>query len=199
MSLTTRSWRILPAELRRARIACGLTQIELADRLGVDQASVSRWENGRQNPDRQIQKQIRDLLFRGRTLSDARLSHFIATSSSIITLINMRGQYVAASSAFRKVWDTEKPFQTYLTPSLDMAWTMAASVGLFRGEIASMQVPATALTPDRREIPTFGIWHLTSTIDGDPLLLGDITLPSEETYQQISKDGIVVTPLEALF
>ncbi len=198
MSQSIRSWRALPAELKRARLANAMTQTELAERLGVDQASVSRWENGRQTPDRQIQTRLRDLLFRGRTLADARLAHFISNSTAMITLINMRGQYVAASPAFRKIWDIEKPFQSYLTPSLTMAWTMAASVGLFRGEIASMRVPAEALTPDRTVVPTLANWHLRNTADGEPLLLGEITLPSPELYRQASEEGIIVTPLDAL-
>jgi len=37
-----------PAELRAARLALGLTQPELGERLGVHWTTVSRWENGRQ-------------------------------------------------------------------------------------------------------------------------------------------------------
>jgi transcriptional regulator with XRE-family HTH domain len=33
-------------ELRDARTASGLTQVELAERLGVSQASIARWETG---------------------------------------------------------------------------------------------------------------------------------------------------------
>lgn len=35
-----------PAELRAAREALGLSQRALAERLGVPQATVSRWETG---------------------------------------------------------------------------------------------------------------------------------------------------------
>jgi putative transcriptional regulator len=36
--------------LREARTAAGLTQQQLADRLGVDQAVIARWETGVQEP-----------------------------------------------------------------------------------------------------------------------------------------------------
>lgn len=36
--------------LREARLTGGLTQQELADRLGVDQAVIARWESGAREP-----------------------------------------------------------------------------------------------------------------------------------------------------
>jgi putative transcriptional regulator len=36
--------------LRDARLAAGLTQRELAERLGVEQPHIARWESGRQEP-----------------------------------------------------------------------------------------------------------------------------------------------------
>lgn len=42
--------RNVPARLRRLRTALGLTQTELAARLGVSFASVNRWERGHTSP-----------------------------------------------------------------------------------------------------------------------------------------------------
>lgn len=36
--------------IQQARVRAGLTQAELADRLGTSQAVVSRWERGRRTP-----------------------------------------------------------------------------------------------------------------------------------------------------
>ena len=33
-------------QLRRARLSQGLSQIQVAEKLGVSQAAVSNWENG---------------------------------------------------------------------------------------------------------------------------------------------------------
>lgn len=34
------------AELRKARLALGMSQQQLADEFGVDRVTVARWENG---------------------------------------------------------------------------------------------------------------------------------------------------------
>jgi transcriptional regulator with XRE-family HTH domain len=39
-----------PQELRAAREAMGITQQELADKLGVGQGTISRWEAGERQP-----------------------------------------------------------------------------------------------------------------------------------------------------
>lgn len=39
-----------PDELRELRKQAGLSQAELADRIGVHQVSVSRWETGLNDP-----------------------------------------------------------------------------------------------------------------------------------------------------
>lgn len=36
--------------IRRRRIACGLTQQELGDRLGLHKTTISHWENGIASP-----------------------------------------------------------------------------------------------------------------------------------------------------
>ncbi len=41
---------MLGENLRKLRIATGLSQVELSDRLGVTKQSVSNWENGNIQP-----------------------------------------------------------------------------------------------------------------------------------------------------
>lgn len=41
---------LLPKAIREARKKCGLTQAEMADQLGVSQATISFWENGTETP-----------------------------------------------------------------------------------------------------------------------------------------------------
>lgn len=38
-------------KIRNLRLQRGLTQMELADRLGTSQSSITSWENGRREPD----------------------------------------------------------------------------------------------------------------------------------------------------
>jgi transcriptional regulator with XRE-family HTH domain len=52
-------WR---SQLRILRGYHGLKQAALAEMLRIDQATVSRWENGRQEPDLAGRRRLRDLL-----------------------------------------------------------------------------------------------------------------------------------------
>ena len=41
----------IPEQLKKARTEMGLTQMEMASRLGVEKGSVSNWERGVNGPD----------------------------------------------------------------------------------------------------------------------------------------------------
>lgn len=49
------------AKIRKFRDGLGLTQGELADKLGVTYSAVSQWENGRATPRNKVLKQLADL------------------------------------------------------------------------------------------------------------------------------------------
>ena len=49
-----------PALIKRLRFLASLKQCELAQQLGVDQATVSRWERGVYVPDIQLQRVLRE-------------------------------------------------------------------------------------------------------------------------------------------
>lgn len=44
------SWMLLQGQLMRGRKARGLTQADVAERLGVSKASFVRWEHGKAEP-----------------------------------------------------------------------------------------------------------------------------------------------------
>lgn len=50
--------------IKRFRESIRQTQATFSELLGVDQATVSRWESGKQTPDLNMQKRIRDMLSR---------------------------------------------------------------------------------------------------------------------------------------
>jgi len=51
-----------PALIKRIRFLSSLKQAELAEALGVDQCSVSRWERNLCIPDKSVQQRLRDML-----------------------------------------------------------------------------------------------------------------------------------------
>ena len=53
-----------PELVKRLRFLSSLKQDELAQQLGVDQGTVSRWERGTYTPDIPVQKRLRDRLHR---------------------------------------------------------------------------------------------------------------------------------------
>lgn len=48
--------------IKNLRLKAGLTQVELAKKLNVDQTAVSRWESGENRPLRKIQKKLAKVL-----------------------------------------------------------------------------------------------------------------------------------------
>ncbi len=68
----------IPFLVRRARLLLGETQSQFAERFGVEDGTVSRWERGKLRPHPQALKQIRKIVIHeGSFLSDAliRASH----------------------------------------------------------------------------------------------------------------------------
>ena len=62
----------IPFLVRRARLLLGETQSQFAERFGVEDGTVSRWERGRLRPHPQALKQIRKIVIReGSFLGDA--------------------------------------------------------------------------------------------------------------------------------
>ena len=52
---------MLKDNLKKARLDAGLTQLEVAERLGVAQAQYARWENGGRNPKDETIEKLADI------------------------------------------------------------------------------------------------------------------------------------------
>ena len=50
--------------LKAARVLAGLTQLQLADRIGKKEIEVSRFETGRAQPDAEVKRRIAEVLRR---------------------------------------------------------------------------------------------------------------------------------------
>ena len=60
----TRQRAVWPGKVRRLRQSLGLSQQELADKLGVARVTVGRWERGRQRPQGLARKVVEEEIAR---------------------------------------------------------------------------------------------------------------------------------------
>lgn len=79
-------WR---SQLRNLRNYHGLKQTVIAELLNVTQATVSRWESGRQVPDLSAKKRIRDLLHRFSTRLEANVRALLSSTIVDRSLLDM--------------------------------------------------------------------------------------------------------------
>ena len=49
-------------KIKEKRIAAGLTQVQLAERVGVNQSAVAQWECGRATPKGELLPKLADIL-----------------------------------------------------------------------------------------------------------------------------------------
>ena len=92
--------------LRRFRRLNGVKQADLAERLGVSQGTVSRWESGAHEPEPGHREQIAALVAAHATTSgDAALKRLVATSSLPVHLVcDATHRLLAASPARAAAW-----------------------------------------------------------------------------------------------
>ena len=147
MRMTLRRWTDFPFGLRRVRIANGLTQADLAEQLGVEQATVSRWEQGKQRPDPLTQDRIRNLLFHGRVAQDALLFHQVRTTPNGRILFSREGVILAASAAAGGKAIEGVQTARFQSPTSIEAWALAQESGFFSGEVASIQFATELNSP----------------------------------------------------
>ncbi len=91
---------VFGARLRRVRTAVRLKQQGLADLLGVDQATVSRWESGCQTPEVDVQAKVFQALMPYRS-DDAALRRLVETSPECVHLVDEATHVCLAYSASR--------------------------------------------------------------------------------------------------
>lgn len=197
MRMPRRRWTDFPAGLRRVRVSSGLTQSDLADMLNVDQATISRWERGAQMPDNAMQNRLRDLLFRGRAISDARLVHLVRSVSGLMVLINAEGKFIAVSDAFRRILPVGKEsIAEIMTPTIEEFWNAANGAGFFRGEVASVHTAVEIIRADGSSSYISGSLHPVTLADGSVQMLGEGKEIDALTFQILRAQGLRVAPLE---
>lgn len=86
--------------LRQQRRVLGIKQLVIAQEMGVDQATVSRWESGQQKPETKIQHAVFDLLAQSRT-DDNALRRLVENSNACLHLVEETNHVCLAYSRSR--------------------------------------------------------------------------------------------------
>ena len=89
-------WQRVLKEYRRCH---GLTQAAFAERIGVDNTTVSRWERGRDQPNLSVQKLLRELVAPTLPVLGRALADMIDTTDDIAVLMDKNYRLLRASKA----------------------------------------------------------------------------------------------------
>lgn len=180
MVLTVPSFPCFGPRLRRQRRALGLKQLVVADGMGVDQATVSKWEAEHHTPDPDIQQAVFKFLAQNRT-DDAALRRLVERSQDCIHLVeDVSHICLAYSKARAKDWMASP--KALLGVSL---WQFAtdeirmAEAQLAESDWWSSQTPAPRLFQTSEAIHEQGIrisaggilWERLYLADGTPVRL----------------------------
>lgn len=158
--------------LRRAR---SVKQSDLAARLGVDQATLSRWESGSRKPDEDMARSALRILAAPQ-MSDAPLARLVATSHAAVHLIDdVTHRCIAASHARLAEWGVERTdvigctLWRHATPEIVTAEAALPDHGWW--DVFDPSVPAFRTSGHERE----GLTVVASLLQWDRLYLGDGT------------------------
>jgi DNA-binding XRE family transcriptional regulator len=92
-------WKTL---IKDYRVRNALTQATLAEMLGVDPTTVSRWERGRDKPELGVQRRLRDMMYRGDDGAERALVRLIDECGSDSVLIDDQWRIVRTSPAHQR-------------------------------------------------------------------------------------------------
>ncbi len=177
--------------MRRFRRLRALKQVALAELIGVDQATVSRWESGRQSPDLAMQQRLRDLMRRIEPGEEVLLKHWINASIGYTVLCDEDRIIRAASASYCSIHGLSpaevlgrSTIPTF-TAELEQALWLAVDRGFFEGQVASATVVArtNALSGQPRKIPGISVWTPVRLTDGRVLRRVDRIALSEEQFE----------------
>lgn len=88
----------LGKRIRAARVRLGLTQVQLAEAVGVAQATVCKWERGQLRPDDALLKRLSSVLGKAPP-ADAWLRAFVHTNPNPMAVFDCRFRLITASDS----------------------------------------------------------------------------------------------------
>lgn len=182
-------WR---EQLKRFRKSRGLTQAALAERLGVEQATVSRWECGTHEPELGIQRRLRDMIYGRGPGSDYFVLNSIMFSPFAVKLASSTGRNLAASSRAASCHGvnsqllSQVDYRPFFTEELERNWSLASEMGFFIGELVGVKVynrwkPLNG----GAEKACMSYWTPTRLSDGEIVMFGEFMIVDENELSSI--------------
>jgi transcriptional regulator with XRE-family HTH domain len=188
------------AELRRFRRLRAIKQTALADMLGVDQATVSRWESNLQEPDLGMQRRLRALIQGTGTRDEALFRHWVETAVGDSVLLDASRTLVAASAAFLSRHGVDAPLPPsfsavgMFSDELDRAWWYAVERGFFEGEVASVLVQGRMhLLSGDGTVNCRSLWAPLALDDGRVLCRMDIVTDATGAVGSLSNEPRIIS------
>lgn len=136
------------AGIRRLRQSNGWKQTTLAEMIGVDQATVSRWERGLQTPELSVRKCLVELMRRRVPELDRLQMLSVEASPNLAVAFDRDFRVIAVSEAAAALFGTTpsvlvgEVLPVRRSPDLSWARDRAEECGLWRGEVAVMRFVA---------------------------------------------------------
>jgi DNA-binding XRE family transcriptional regulator len=186
-----------PAQIRRHRRLQALKQATLAEAVGVDQSTISRWESGAVLPEPKIQQRLLALM-RCSSAGERLLKHTISVALDECGLSTRERIILAASPSYCAAHGVSprdivgKSAQPMDTADAERLRRLVCEEGFFRGEIASVTaiVRAHSLSGHRRNRPTKAIWTPVRLGDGSILLRVErLTLAEDRLDDELRRNG----------
>lgn len=183
-------------EIRRLRRSRMLKQFVLADSLGVNQATVSRWERGKSVPEPGMQRRLRELM-RSTVPDEILLRHSVTVALGTVVLSNSQRVVQAVSAGYSRAHGM--PQETMpghsnkgrLGPDCEALMESVRERGFYRGEVASVTglCRASSLSGHRPPVPVRVVF--TPVRVGDEFLLrGEREELSEEQFErELTRNG----------
>lgn len=182
--------------IRHIREMLALTQQDLAERLDVSQATVSRWESGRSKPDMAARRRIQGLARRKDERSDAALMRMVQQSPSMMGLFDMDMRVLMMSTAAARAHRVNLnevvgfDYRTLFTDELEQAYNFASQAGFFAGQTLGIEICCRINGLKGDEFFVRANWHLLPRPSGeDHVLVWNGHHLSREDYDTIRVDG----------
>lgn len=189
-----------PSEIKRYRKRNGIKQEAFAEMMSVDQATVSRWENGRLEPSLMNQRLIHDLIYQG-SRSDRALFSFIEHMPCISAIFDEDGEAIVASRPAEKFFGgalTHANISNKLGYPHFVYEEMHKERGFFRGDLISSCGKFLIRLPNiSGVIPIASHDVYMKLSSGKPVRLNSITLLDESEAETLKEGGLVYSHVEA--